>query len=114
EWRKQKKEQQIDDPPGETGSGDSTSAGGVVNPWPELEEKEEKERRLQCLRECMNELKPEERLLMLEYYSEEKTAKIVIRERMAKRIGITSGALRQRKQRLLKELTECVLRRLNH
>jgi DNA-directed RNA polymerase specialized sigma24 family protein len=76
----------------------------------DMEETEEKGRQLRCLDECLNRLAPESRLLMLEYYSEEKTEKIDTRDRMASRLGVTSGVLRNRIFKLRNTLRPCVLR----
>lgn len=74
----------------------------------------DKEQAHLCLEECMDGLLAEERLLLLEYYSEEKTAKIDTRERMAKGLGISSGALRQRTSKLRTQVRTCVLSCIAH
>jgi RNA polymerase sigma factor (sigma-70 family) len=74
------------------------------------EDAEEKERMLRCLDECLEKMNGEERLLLLEYYSEDKTQKIVTRDRMAARLGVTSGALRQRIWKLRAPLRACVVK----
>jgi len=71
-------------------------------------ETEERERPLHCLDECLSHLPPESRLLMLEYYSEDKTQKIDTRDRMANRLGIASGVLRNRIYKLRNTLRPCV------
>jgi DNA-directed RNA polymerase specialized sigma24 family protein len=76
----------------------------------EFGEEENKERFHLCLDECLDELLPEERLFLLEYYSQEKTEKIDARDRMAKGLGISNGALRQRKSKLLARVRRCALR----
>ncbi|MDX6499874.1 MAG: hypothetical protein QOG23_3134 [Blastocatellia bacterium] len=75
----------------------------------ETEEGKQKAQRLQCLDDCLLEMIAEERWLLLEYYSEDKTLKIVTRERIATRLGLTSGALRQRLCKLRTSLRHCVL-----
>src|SRR5258707_4366084 len=60
------------------------------------EDAEEKKPQLQCLDECLEQMSAGERSLLLEYYSEDKTQKIVTRDRIAERLGVTGGALRQR------------------
>lgn len=70
---------------------------------------DERERRLRCLDQCLEELPPESRALILEYYDEEKQAKIEIRKRMATRLGIPLNALRIRAYRIRAGLEECVL-----
>lgn len=74
----------------------------------------DKERVHLCLEECLNELLPEERLLLLNYYSEDKTAKIETRERMAKGLGISNSALRQRTSKLRGQVRTCVLGCVGH
>ena len=69
----------------------------------------EKEHLHSCLEECLDTLAPEGRLLLLEYYSEDKTAKIGTRDRMATGLGISSGALRQRTSKLRDRVRICVL-----
>jgi RNA polymerase sigma factor (sigma-70 family) len=74
------------------------------------EDAQEKERRLQCLDDCLDELAVEERSLLLQYYSEDKTLKIVTRDRMAARLGATSGALRQRIWKVRASVRDCVVK----
>lgn len=73
-------------------------------------EKDDDERLHLCLDQCLDELLPEERLFLLEYYSWEKREKIDARDRMAKGLGISHGALRQRKSKLLARVRRCALR----
>jgi len=70
--------------------------------------REEKERRHACLEECLHELSAESRVLVLEYYAEDKTLKIDTRDRMAKRLGIAAGVLRNRIFKLRNTLRGCV------
>jgi RNA polymerase sigma factor (sigma-70 family) len=86
---------------------DSQTAIGSLG---DREDTEEKERRLECLDECLKKMNAEERLLLLEYYSEDKTLKIVTRDRMAARLGVTSGALRQRIWKLRAPVRDCVVK----
>ncbi len=72
------------------------------------EEANEKERMLDCLDQCLEKINEEERFLLLEYYSEDKTQKIVTRDRMATRLKLTSGALRQRVWKLRTPLRDCI------
>lgn len=69
---------------------------------------DERERSLRCLDQCLDELSPESRALIVEYYTEEKQAKIEIRKRMAARLGIPLNALRIRAYRIRTELEDCV------
>ena len=74
----------------------------------EAEDREHKERRHTCLDECLSEVPLESRLLVLEYYAEEKTLKIDTRSRLAKRLGVASGVLRNRIFNLRNSLRSCV------
>jgi len=70
---------------------------------------EEKERQQQCLERCLSDLPSESRLLVLEYYSEEKKLKCDIRLRMAQRLGIEQGVLRNRIFKLRNKLRTCLI-----
>jgi RNA polymerase sigma factor (sigma-70 family) len=61
-----------------------------------------------CLEQCMDRLPPENRLLVLEYYQEEKRAKIDHRKQLADQLGIAVNALRIRACRLRAQLQQCV------
>lgn len=75
-------------------------------------ERLKKERLHKCLDECLKDLETESRIMLLEYYSEDKTLKIDIRDRMATRLGIASGVLRNRIWRLRNNLHDCIAERL--
>lgn len=76
-------------------------------------ERLKKERLHKYLDECLEALPPESRIMLLEYYSEDKTLKIDTRDRMAKRLGIAGGALRNRIWRLRNNLRECIAEHLS-
>jgi DNA-directed RNA polymerase specialized sigma24 family protein len=61
-----------------------------------------------CLERCMAKLTPENRRLVLEYYKEEKQAKIVHRRQLAAQLGIAVNALRIRAHRIRAGLQSCV------
>jgi RNA polymerase sigma factor (sigma-70 family) len=82
-------------------------------PPPDPGHDEEKERRLDCLDECMKKLDPQSREMILEYYQDEKKAKIDHRKKMAERLGITLNTLRMRTHRIKLILQECVEKCLN-
>ncbi len=63
-----------------------------------------------CLEACMDQLAPENRRLVLEYYQEEKRAKIEQRRRLASEFGIAMNALRIRAHRIRLQLQLCVQR----
>lgn len=63
----------------------------------------------ECLRECLQTLPSEQRELVLEYYLNQKRAKIEHRKRLAEELGLTSNALRLRAHRIRTLLEKCVL-----
>lgn len=77
-------------------------------PPPSPEPLEQKERQDQCLQLCMKALAPENRALVLEYYSQDRPAKILHRKKLAKRLGISAIALRLRMHRIRTSLQACV------
>lgn len=76
-------------------------------------ERDQKEARLVCLDEGLSELSHDERELILEYYREEKHAKIVLRKMLADDRGITLDALRIRACRIRKKLEADTRKRLS-
>lgn len=79
-----------------------------VAPDPEPELDQDKERRLQCLEECLNDLKNESRTLILKYYYYDDRNKIGLRKQLADNLGIPMNALRIRAYRLRGVLEDCV------
>lgn len=61
-----------------------------------------------CLERCMEQLSEENRRLVLEYYQNEKRAKIDHRKRLAEEIGIAVNALRIRAHRIRFQLQQCM------
>jgi len=61
-----------------------------------------------CLERCMEQLSPANHRLVLEYYQEEKRAKIDHRKMLADQLGIAVNALRIRAHRLRSQLQQCV------
>jgi DNA-directed RNA polymerase specialized sigma24 family protein len=61
-----------------------------------------------CLERCIQELTPNNRVLVLEYYQEEKRAKIDRRKNLADQLGIALNALRIRACRIRASLQQCV------
>ena len=61
-----------------------------------------------CLQRCLEDLPPEGRELILEYYSDDGRAKIDRRRRLAEAHGLSENALRSRVQRLRDRLEECI------
>ena len=75
-------------------------------PPPSYDENIEKES--ECLERCMQKLSLENRTLLIEYYQDEKQAKINHRKRLAEHLGIAINALRIRACRVRASLQECV------
>ena len=66
------------------------------------------EQEYECLERCMQQLADENRRLVLEYYQDDKGAKINHRKRLATELGIGLNALRIRAHRIRLQLQECV------
>ena len=62
----------------------------------------------ECLDRCMERLPSENRSLVIEYYQEQKQAKIDRRKRLAEQLGIGVNALRIRAYRIRLTLQQCV------
>jgi RNA polymerase sigma factor (sigma-70 family) len=76
-------------------------------------EAETAERRHECLESCLEDLSPEQRELIKNYYAKEKQAKIDHRAQLADKLGVTLDALRVRVHRLRGKLEKCVERCLD-
>lgn len=81
----------------------------ATSQYASLAEDEATETRLRCLDRCLETLPPESRTLIMEYYQEEKRAKIEIRKQLAERLSIPLNALRIRAHRIRIELEKCVI-----
>ena len=77
-------------------------------PPPPKEDAEVVEREYQCLERCMERLTEDNRVLVLQYYEEEKRAKINHRKQLADQLGIAVNALRIRAHRIRASLEQCV------
>jgi DNA-directed RNA polymerase specialized sigma24 family protein len=75
---------------------------------------DDREERFRCLEECLAVLTPENRELVLEYYQEDKQAKIDRRKLLAERLGIAPNALRIRACRIRAALEKCLKKCLDH
>lgn len=73
-------------------------------------EPEPEDQRLACFNHCLRELPPESRQLIMQYYQDEKRAKINNRQSLAERLGLPLNALRSRAQRIRNRLEECLTR----
>ena len=72
------------------------------------EESAIREQRFECLDRCLQQLKPEQRELVVEYYRDTRREKIERRREMARRLGISMNALAIRACRIRRELESCV------
>lgn len=68
----------------------------------------ESEARTECFVSCLGELPDDARALVVEYYREERGAKIEARKKLAASLGLQHGALRLRVHRLRAQLEKCV------
>jgi RNA polymerase sigma factor (sigma-70 family) len=64
----------------------------------------------ECLETCLEDLSPERRMMIIEYYAKEKMAKIEHRSQLAQRLGISVETLRVRVFRIRASLEECIER----
>lgn len=63
---------------------------------------------LECLRQCLDRLKPDDRTLIVDYYRESARQRIERRRELARGLGITMNALAIRTWRLRATLEACV------
>ena len=75
---------------------------------PPMYDSEEIEKEYNCLDRCMQTLTADNRNLVLQYYQDEKKAKIEHRKRLADQFGIALNALRIRAHRIRATLQVCV------
>ena len=78
-------------------------------PPPPDAEDEETEQEHECLDRCLAELPTDSRELLLEYYRNDRRAKIDYRKELAARLGIAQNALRIRVHRIRSTVRECLL-----
>jgi DNA-directed RNA polymerase specialized sigma24 family protein len=82
---------------------------GYATMRPEVDEGvARQERQLDCLDRCVGTLSPEQQVLIVDYYREERRAKIERRRELAQRLGITMNALSVRACRIRDTLEACV------
>jgi RNA polymerase sigma factor (sigma-70 family) len=84
----------------------SNDPSSLANPVPS--ESEESDRRLACFDQCLATLSADVRELIINYYQEEKHAKIIGRQQLADQFGIPLNALRIRVHRIRKTLEACI------
>ena len=78
------------------------------------EEKQEAERRSECLSRCILKLPAEDRALIMDYYRGEQRAKIENRKAMAKKLDVTMNSLSIRASRIRNKLQACMRRCLSN
>ena len=93
----------LDEPQG----ADAATVRGITLPDPD-EGLQVHEQRLACLDRCLQNLKPEQRELVVEYYRDAGRQKIERRRDMAKRLGISMNALAIRACRVRAALEPCI------
>jgi DNA-directed RNA polymerase specialized sigma24 family protein len=69
---------------------------------------DDREAEYRCLEKCLSRLAVQVREMMVEYYRDDKRARIERRREMAARLGITPGALQIKTSRVRARLGECV------
>ena len=76
------------------------------------ESAQERERELAALDECLAQLPPQNRTLLLGYYTGAQGEKIAARQALALRLGASVGALRLRVHRLRRQVEQCLREKL--
>ena len=66
------------------------------------------ESQIDCLQECLQQLSPDNRDLIIQYYHGDKREKIENRKKLGVRLGVAMNTLRMRAQRLREQLQACV------
>lgn len=61
-----------------------------------------------CLEECLKKLPKDQRDLIIDYYQEEKSAKILHRQGLAAKLKISIGALQIKTSRIRAKLEDCI------
>jgi DNA-directed RNA polymerase specialized sigma24 family protein len=80
----------------------------VVMPPAPVVNSDEIEREYECLEHCMEQLSASNRELILEYYRNDKRAKVEYRKTLAEKMGIAQNAVRIRAYRIRSFLQQCV------
>ena len=80
----------------------------IVDPPKEIHKDNDIEQEYECLHQCMDQLAPHNRELILDYYKGERQGMIDNRKRLAARLRLTLNALRVRADRIRANLEECV------
>lgn len=77
---------------------------------PVVSELPEENEQLDCLEACLETLSENSRTLILQYYRDDKQAKIDFRKKLAETLGISLNALRIKSLRVRAKLEECVFK----
>jgi len=85
-----------------------TQALGEMGKVEIVESEDPSEARLECLRQCLQDLSPENRELILGYYQGEKGEKIENRRKLTERLQVPVNTLRMRALRLREKLQDCL------
>jgi RNA polymerase sigma factor (sigma-70 family) len=78
------------------------------DPPPLPDPPDQMDREYECLEQCVEQLPPENRVLVIGYYQQEKCPKIVQRRQLAEQFGIALNALRIRAHRIRATLRKCM------
>ena len=71
---------------------------------------DEGDERFECLEACLKQLAPNSRTIILEYYRDDRQAKIDLRKQLADKLRISANALRIKALRIRTTLEACVLK----
>ena len=88
--------------------GGAPSPGLAAPAVPTDDEAREVETRIACLERCLAALPAEQRAFILDYYRDDRRARIDMRRTLAERLGLRREALANRAQRLRDRLERCV------
>ena len=80
----------------------------LANSKPKAPDKDDDDARMRCFDSCLEQLPNESRKLILDYYQEDRRAKIDLRKELATQLSIPLNALRIRAHRVRKGLERCV------
>lgn len=82
--------------------------GEYQQSYSEMAHAPESEARIDCLQKCLQQLSPDNRELIMQYYRGDKREKIENRRKLGERLGLAINTLRMRAQRLRERLESCV------
>ena len=82
--------------------------GEYQHSYSEMADVPESESRIECLQKCLQQLSPDNREFIIQYYQGDKREKIENRRKLGERLGVAINTLRMRAQRLRERLQGCV------